>query len=68
MNSLFSELNFKILEAQLEDHLFGGPCPKPEILRSTRGFENVNLENWRKLRWSREFSMNSAVFVDKLEN
>ena len=46
MNSLFSELNFKILEDQLEDHFFGDSCPKPEILRPTRGFEKVNLENF----------------------
>ena len=47
INSLFSELNFKVLEDQLENHFFfGGPCPKPEMLRSTRRFEKVNLENF----------------------
>ena len=46
MNSLFSELNFKISGHQLEDHCFGDLCPKPEILTSTRDFEKVT---WRIL-------------------
>ena len=60
MNSLFSELNFKILGGQLEDHFFGTFCP--EILRSTRDFEKVNLENFGEsyvdlvsFRWTRRF-------------